>query len=324
VVLILYIGGRMILLEGTLAPETFFVFLVASLKLSSPLKYLSKLNEDVQPALAGCERIFAVLDTEPDVVEAVHPIPISGFEHQIHYDNVCFSYEQGDGPVLHDVSFTIQRGEVVALVGPSGGGKSTLVDLLPRFYDPTSGWIEFDGHDLREVSLKDLRRQMGIVTQEVILFHDTVANNIAYGEKPDLKRLEEAASAANAIDFIETLPQGFDTVIGERGVRFSGGQRQRIAIARAIYKNPPLLIFDEATSALDSESEMLVQQAVARLMENRTAIVIAHRLSTVLHADQIVVIEGGRIVETGSHSDLLARAGRYSRLYELQFAELPA
>jgi subfamily B ATP-binding cassette protein MsbA len=164
---------------------------------------------------------------------------------------------------------------------------------------------------------------MGIVTQEVILFHDTVANNIAYGEQPDRKRLEEAASAANAMDFVEALPQGFDTVIGERGVRFSGGQRQRIAIARAIYKNPPILIFDEATSALDSESEMLVQQAVARLMENRTAIVIAHRLSTVLHADQIVVIEGGRIVETGSHADLLARAGRYSRLYELQFAELP-
>ncbi len=324
VVLILYFGGRMILLDGTLAPETFFVFLVASLKLSSPLKYLSKLNEDVQPALAGCERIFAVLDTEPEVVEAKRPIPISGFEQQIWYDNVCFSYEEGDGPVLHDVSFTIQRGEVVALVGPSGSGKSTLVDLLPRFYDPTSGRIEFDGHDLREVSLKDLRGQMGIVTQDVILFHDTVANNIAYGEKPDRKRLRESARAANAIDFIEALPRGFETVIGERGVRFSGGQRQRIAIARAIYKNPPILIFDEATSALDSESEMLVQQAVARLMENRTAIVIAHRLSTVLHADQIIVVESGRVVETGSHADLLARAGRYSRLYELQFAELPA
>lgn len=324
VVLILYIGGRMILLNGTLAPETFFVFLVASLKLSGPLKYLSKLNEDVQPALAGCERIFEVLDTEPDVVEAKRPISISGFKRQIRYDNVCFSYEQSDGPVLNDVSFTIQRGQVVALVGPSGGGKSTLVDLLPRFYDPTSGRIEFDGHDLREISLKDLRQQLGIVTQEVILFHDTVANNIAYGEKPEQKRLEEAAEAANAIDFIEALPNGFDTVIGERGIRFSGGQRQRIAIARAIYKNPPILIFDEATSALDSESEMLVQQAVARLMENRTAIVIAHRLSTVLHADQIVVVDGGRVVEIGSHTDLLSRAGRYSQLYELQFAELPA
>lgn len=324
VVLILYIGGRMILTGGTLTPETFFVFLIAALKLSSPIKYLSKLNEDVQPALAGCERIFAVLDTEPEVKEAAHPVPVTGFEDAIRYEGVSFAYHSGEGPVLHGVSFTVPKGEVVALVGASGGGKSTLVDLLPRFYDPTGGRITFDGHDLRAVRLADLRSQMGIVTQEVILFHDTVAANIAYGVSADRGRLEESAAAANALDFIAALPQGFDTPLGERGVRLSGGQRQRVAIARAIYRNPPILIFDEATSALDTESEMLVQEAIARLMENRTAIVIAHRLSTVLRADRIVVIEKGRVAEQGTHAELLARNGRYSRLYELQFADLPA
>jgi subfamily B ATP-binding cassette protein MsbA len=212
----------------------------------------------------------------------------------------------------------------VALVGPSGGGKSTIVDLLPRFYDPLAGVILFDGVDLRELRLSDLRSQLGIVTQEVILFHDTVGANIAYGTVPDRARLEDAARAANALEFITRLPEGFDTLVGERGVRLSGGQRQRLAIARAIYRNPPILIFDEATSALDTESEMLVQQAIARLMENRTSIVIAHRLSTVLHADRIVVVEGGRIVERGTHAELMALEGRYSQLYELQFADLPA
>lgn len=324
VVLILYIGGRMILTGGELTPETFFVFLVAALKLSSPIKYLSKLNEDVQPALAGCERIFAVLDTPPEISDPDHPVRIDGFHDRIEYDDVSFAYDAIDGPVLQGVSFTVRKGEVVALVGPSGGGKSTLVDLLPRFYDPTGGRITFDGHDLRTLSLVDLRSQLGIVTQEVILFHDSVAANIAYGARPDRERLVAAARAANALDFIEALPQGFETPLGERGVRLSGGQRQRIAIARAIYKNPPILIFDEATSALDTESEMLVQQAVARLMENRTAVVIAHRLSTVLHADRIVVVEKGRMVEQGTHAELIARDGRYSQLYELQFADLPA
>lgn len=324
VVLILYIGGRMILLEGTLAPETFFVFIVAALKLSSPLKYLSKFNEDVQPALAGCERIFHVLDTEPDIVERANPIRLERFEREIRYEDVSFSYDVGDGPVLRGVSFEIRKGEVVALVGTSGGGKSTLVDLLPRFYDPSDGRITFDGHDLRDVRLADLRGHMGIVTQEVILFHDTIANNISYGDVPDADRLRAAAVAANALEFIDALPSGFDTPIGERGIRLSGGQRQRVAIARAIYKNPSILIFDEATSALDTESEMLVQQAVARLMENRTAIVIAHRLSTILHADRIVVIEEGRVIEVGTHTELIERSGRYNQLYELQFADLPA
>ncbi|MBW3660711.1 MAG: ATP-binding cassette domain-containing protein [Gemmatimonadetes bacterium] len=324
VVVVLYIGGRMILVGGTLDPEPFIVFIAAALKLSSPIKYLSKLNEDVQPAIAASERIFGVLDTAPEVVERPEAAPVGTFRDSIVYDHVWFAYEDHEGPVLEDIAFTIEKGQVVALVGPSGGGKSTLVDLLPRFYDPQEGRILFDGVDLRDVRIADLRAQMGIVTQEVILFHDTVAANIAYGRRMDPERLQEAAVAANALEFIEELPEGFDTVIGERGVRLSGGQRQRLAIARAIYKNPSILIFDEATSALDTESEQLVQQAIARLMENRTSIVIAHRLSTVLHADQILVIEDGRIVERGTHDELLARGGRYTRLYELQFADLPA
>jgi len=324
VVVVLYVGGRMILVEGILEPGPFIVFIAAALKLSSPIKYLSKLNEDVQPALAACDRIFGVIDTEPEVVEPADPVRLDGFDDAVEYEDVWFAYEDEDGPVLRDISLRVARGEVVALVGSSGGGKSTLVDLLPRFYDPQRGRITFDGVDLRRISLDDLRSQLGIVTQEVILFHDTVAANIAYGTEHDPGRLRAAAEAANALEFIEELPKGFDTVIGERGIRVSGGQRQRLAIARAIYKNPPILIFDEATSSLDTESEMAVQQAIARLMENRTAIVIAHRLSTVLHADRIVVIENGRIVEQGTHPELMERQGRYSQLYELQFAELPA
>jgi subfamily B ATP-binding cassette protein MsbA len=324
VVLVLYIGGRMILVDGTLEPEPFIVFLAAALKLSSPIKYLSKLNEDVQPALAACERIFAVLDTQPEVVEVARPVRVDRLRNAVEYEDVSFAYEDLEGPVIHDVSFTLRKGEVVALVGPSGGGKSTIVDLLPRFYDPQRGRILFDGVDLRDIALADLRSQLGIVTQETILFHDTVAANIAYGIAADRARLTEAARAANALPFIESLPHGLDTVIGERGVRLSGGQRQRLAIARALYRNPAILIFDEATSALDTESELAVQQAIARLMEDRTAIVIAHRLSTVQRADTILVVEAGRIVERGTHVELLAREGRYSQLYELQFADLPA
>ncbi len=324
VVLVLYVGGRMILVAGTLDPEPFIVFIAAALKLSSPIKYLSRLNEDVQPGLAACERIFEVLDTPPEVVEAPDPVPVEGFRDEIRYEGVSFAYESGDGPVLEEIDLTIGKGEVVALVGPSGGGKSTLVDLLPRFYDPQAGRILFDGVDLKRLRLADLRALLGIVTQEVILFHDTVGANIAYGETPDPERLREAARAANALEFLEALPAGFDTLVGERGIRLSGGQRQRLAIARAIYKNPPILIFDEATSALDAESEQLVQQAISRLMENRTTIVIAHRLSTVLHADRIVVIDRGRVVERGRHEELLAKGGRYRQLYDLQFADPPS
>jgi subfamily B ATP-binding cassette protein MsbA len=323
VVLVLYIGGRMILLEGELSPANFIIFLFAAVRFSEPVKILSKLGQEIQPSLVAAERIFEILDTAPEVVEVPRPVPITGFHDRIEYEDVSFAYEDLDGPVLHDVSFSVAKGEVVALVGPSGGGKSTIVDLLPRFYDPQEGRILFDGVDLRQLRLTDLRRQLGIVTQETILFHDTVGVNIAYGQVPDRDRLISAARTANALEFIEALPQGFETLLGERGVRLSGGQRQRIAIARALYKNPSILIFDEATSALDTESEVLVQQAISRLMEDRTAIVIAHRLSTVQRADRILVIDGGRIVEQGTHSELLASEGRYSQLYELQFAHLP-
>jgi subfamily B ATP-binding cassette protein MsbA len=323
VVLVLYIGGRMILLEGELSPANFIIFLFAAVRFSEPVKILSKLGQEIQPSLVAAERIFEILDTAPEVVEVPRPVPITGFHDRIEYQDVSFAYEDLDGPVLHDVSFSVAKGEVVALVGPSGGGKSTIVDLLPRFYDPQEGRILFDGVDLRQLRLTDLRRQLGIVTQETILFHDTVGVNIAYGQVPDPDRLISAARTANALEFIEALPQGFETLLGERGVRLSGGQRQRIAIARALYRNPSILIFDEATSALDTESEVLVQQAISRLMEDRTAIVIAHRLSTVQRADRILVIDGGRIVEQGTHSELLAGEGRYSQLYEIQFAHLP-
>jgi subfamily B ATP-binding cassette protein MsbA len=223
--------------------------------------------------------------------------------------------------VLQDVSFTIKQGEIIALVGPSGSGKSTLVDLLPRFYDVTGGSIRLDGRDLRDVSIDSLRSLIGVVTQETILFNDSVRNNIAYGQ-PEVSQhqLEEAARAANAHDFIARLPQGYDTTIGDRGVKLSGGERQRLSLARAILKNPPILILDEATSSLDTESELLVQEAIEHLMKGRTSIVIAHRLSTVQHADKIVVIEGGRVRETGQHAELLQEGGSlYKRLYDLQF-----
>ena len=323
IVLVLYLGGRMILLEGELEPGTFIIFLFMAVRFSEPVKFLSKLGQEIQPSLAAAERIFGILDTAPEVVEAPRPVAVPEFRDRVEYEGVSFAYEDLDGPVLHDVSFSIAKREVVALVGPSGGGKSTIVDLLPRFYDPQEGRILFDGIDLRELKLTDLRAQLGMVTQETILFHDTVAANVAYGRAPDRDRLLSAARAANALEFIEALPQGFATMLGERGVRLSGGQRQRIAIARALYKNPSILIFDEATSALDTESEVLVQQAIGRLMEDRTAIVIAHRLSTIQRADRILVVDGGRIVEQGTHTELLAIEGRYSQLYELQFAHLP-
>ncbi|MGH7545716.1 MAG: ABC transporter ATP-binding protein, partial [Gemmatimonadota bacterium] len=242
----------------------------------------------------------------------------------IAYEDVWFAYDHAE-PVLRGISFEVRKGEVVALVGPSGGGKTTIVDLLPRFYSPTAGRVAIDGVDTREVSLRSLRATMGIVSQETILFHDTVRANVAYGRASDYRQaeIEAAARTANAHDFIAALPQGYDTVIGERGVRLSGGQRQRLAITRAILRDPPILIFDEATSALDTESERLVQEAIARLLAHRTVMVIAHRLSTVQNADRILVVDGGRIVERGRHADLLARGGLYRRLYELQF-EAPA
>ena len=333
VVVILWFGGYQVLVERSLRPEMFFLFLAFTIKLNGPMKFLTQFNEAVQPGLAAAERLFGLLDTAPEVGEAKDPVRISAFRDRIVYQNVSFRYS-GDGdsrpggpplpslPVLRGIDLEIRRGEIVALVGPSGAGKSTLVDLLPRFYDPTAGRILLDGMDLRELSLKDLRGLLGVVMQETLLFHDTVRNNIAYAnpEAPD-SALEAAAHAANALDFIRALPEGFDTVLGERGLRLSGGERQRIAIARAVLKDPPILILDEATSSLDNTSERLVQEALYRLMHDRTTIVIAHRLSTVRHADRIVVLAGGEIVEEGAHAELLARRGLYKQLYDLQFQE---
>jgi subfamily B ATP-binding cassette protein MsbA len=315
----LWLGGVEIFTRQTLAPHQFVLFVTALMTTSSPIRNLSELNANIQQGLAAARRLFALLDTVPEVQDRPAAAALAPFRDRIRYERVSFAY--GDGrPTLIDVSFEIRRGEIVALVGSSGAGKSTTMDLLPRFYDPTGGRVTVDGADVRDVTVASLRDQLGIVTQETIVFHDTVRNNIAYGSAtPDEKAVRAAAEAANAHAFIQGLPQGYDTVIGDRGVKLSGGERQRIAIARALLKNPPVLLLDEATSALDTESERLVQQALERLMRDRTVLVIAHRLSTVQHADRIVVLEQGRVVASGTHRELLDQEGLYRRLYDLQF-----
>ncbi len=302
----------------------FATFVVAVIALYDPVRKMPIYYNAFQQAIGASEEIFRFVDAQDEVRERKKAIAVRGFDKAIEFKNVCFSYErQGESTeVLHDVSLTIHRGEVVALVGPSGAGKSTLVNLLPRFYDVTAGTILLDGRDIRDVSLQSLRKQIGKVTQETTLFNDTVRNNIAYGQ-PDvpLARIHEAARMALAHDFIERMPEGYNTVIGERGLRLSGGERQRLAIARAILKNAPILVLDEATSALDTESEAAVQAALSNLMKDRTVLVIAHRMSTVRNADRIAVIEHGRITELGSHEELLEKGGMYSRLYNLQFGD---
>ncbi|MCA9726473.1 MAG: ABC transporter ATP-binding protein [Candidatus Eisenbacteria bacterium] len=306
------------------ASARFLMFLVGMLAMMQPIKMLSQVNIKIQQGLAAARRIFEVLDSRPSVAEPVHPRALDGFHDRIALRKVGFAY-RADVPVLRDIDLEIPKGKVLALVGPSGGGKSTLVDLIPRFYDPTEGSITLDGVDLREIRLADLRAFIGLVTQETILFEGTITENIRMG-RPDATdtEVQEAAHAANAHEFIASFPEGYDTWIGERGQLLSGGQRQRLSIARAILKNPEILIFDEATSALDSESEALVQEAIDRLLESRTAVVIAHRLSTVRHADWIVALADGRIVEAGTHETLLARNGLYRRLYEMQFQDRAA
>ena len=318
-VAVLWLGGREIFVHRSIAPQQFVLFVTALLSTLSPIKSLAEVNANVQQGMAAATRVFGLLDTPSTIVDRPGARPLGKFRDLIRYQDVWFEYKPGF-PVLSGVSFDIRRGEVVALVGSSGAGKSTAMDLLARFYDPTSGRITIDGLDLQEGTLASLRGQLGIVTQETLLFHDTVRRNIAYG-RPDAedREVREAAEAAHSHSWIARLPQGYDTVIGERGTKLSGGERQRLAIARALLKNPPILLLDEATSSLDTESERLVQEALERLMRNRTVLVIAHRLSTVQHADRIVVLERGRVVASGTHAELIAQEGLYRRLYDLQF-----
>jgi ATP-binding cassette, subfamily B, bacterial MsbA len=318
---ILWYGGSEILSGHGLTADRFFLFLVAMFALMQPVKVLSRVNIDIQQGLAAGERIFQILDTKPKIVEIEKPIKIAKFDNSIRFEKVNFDYGAG-GFNLVDIDFEIKKGQVVALAGPSGGGKSTIVDLIPRFYDTTSGKISIDGTDLRHFEIASLRRMLGIVTQETILFNDTVYNNVAYGQSSIGKdAVERALDAACALDFVREMPQGLDTIIGDRGVKLSGGQRQRLAIARALLKDPPILIFDEATSALDTESEQLITRAISNLLSGRTVIIIAHRLSTIRKADLILVVENGKIVETGDHSDLIVEGGLYKRLYDLQFQD---
>jgi len=319
VVAILWYGGRQVILGSDVSPDWFLVFLGAVLSALQPLRKVSRANNDLQIGLAAGGRVFDILDTRPAVVEPVDGEVLDGFSGRISFEGVSFSYETGD-VVLRDIDLSVAGGEIVAIVGPSGAGKSTLLDLLARFYDPTGGRVTIDDVDLRDVDLKSLRRLLGIVTQETILFNDTVRNNIAYGlDGAADEEILAAAEAANAHGFISAMPDGYNTEIGERGVMLSGGERQRIAIARAILKNPPILILDEATSSLDTESERLVQEAIEHLLRGRTVLVIAHRLSTVRNADRIVVLDGGAVRETGTHEDLMSLGGLYRYLYDMQF-----
>jgi subfamily B ATP-binding cassette protein MsbA len=307
---------------GDLTVGKFSTFLVALFSFYQPLKRLSAANNQYQKGMGGAERVFQLLDTPPDVVEKPNAPQLPLPRKEIKFDHVTFSYD-GEAPVLEDISVTFPLNKVIAIVGPSGAGKTTLVNLLPRFYEVSQGSISIDGKDIRDVTIHSLRDKMGIVTQETILFDDTIYNNIAYG-RPDYseEKVYAAAKIANADDFIRQLPEGYQTLVGERGVKLSGGQKQRLTIARAVLKNPPILILDEATSSLDAESERLVQDALDKLMVNRTTFVIAHRLSTILNADIIVVLEKGKLVEMGTHAELVEKKGLYWRLYQTQFADI--
>jgi subfamily B ATP-binding cassette protein MsbA len=322
-VAILWIGARMVLVSGTLQSAQLITFLVIVMRLLQPMKQLSQIPTTAQQSLAASDRLFEVLDAPTELTIDKGTREVDGFHDAVAFEAVSFAYETE--PVLVDIDLKARKGDVIALVGPSGAGKSTLVDLIPRFYEPTSGRILVDGIDTRDIRLASLRSLTGIVSQDTVLFNDTVRNNIAYGaaERFTDAQIIAAAKAANAHGFVSELPKAYETVLGERGTRLSGGQRQRIAIARALLIDPPILILDEATSALDTESERLVQEAIDRLLAGRTVFVIAHRLSTVIHADQILVLDRGRIVERGSHQELLAQRGAYFRLYSLQFRDEP-
>jgi len=323
---LLLLLGRDRINHGVFTPGTFLAFLFAIFKMYEPVRKFAFYNNSFQQALGASTTLFSFMDEKDDVHEKAHAATLRRFTGSVRFEHVSFSYAsngEGDREVLRDINLEVKKGEVLAIVGSSGAGKSTLVHLIPRFFDVTGGRILIDGHDVRDVTLASLRRQIGIVTQDTILFNDTARNNIAYGQ-PHVsdKAVIDAAKAALAHDFIQRLPEGYDTIIGERGLTLSGGERQRIAIARALLKNAPILILDEATSALDSESEALVQSALQNLMLGRTVFVIAHRLSTVRRADRIVVLENGQITDIGTHEDLLTHLGTYRRLYDLQFVDV--
>jgi len=316
IAVIIWYGGREVI-SGHSTPGNFFSFTAALLMLYEPIKSLNKENHNIQQGLAASQRVFEIIDREPEIPEKPGAIELENVQGFIEFKGVFFKYE--DKMVLRNINLKINKNEVLAVVGQSGVGKTTLANLIPRFYDVTDGSIEVEGIDIRDVTISSLRKNIALVTQDVILFNDTIKNNIAYGVPQDPKRIEEAAAMAYAHDFIVRLPKGYDTNIGEKGIRLSGGEKQRIAVARAFYKNAPILILDEATSSLDVASEVEVQKAVDNLMKGRTTIIIAHRLSTVMGADRIVVLESGTIVQEGSHRKLIEADGPYKRLYELQF-----
>jgi subfamily B ATP-binding cassette protein MsbA len=321
---LLLLVGRTEIRDGALSEPAFFVFIVAVFKLYDPVRKFALFYNSFQQALGASGNIFEFMDEQDSVRDRPHAKSVKGFRNEIRFENVRFSYtsDEGEKEVLSGINLTVPRGEVVAFVGPSGAGKTTLVNLIPRFFDVTGGRLLVDGQDVRDLKTDSLRRLIGNVTQETILFNDTVRNNIAYGQ-PDvpMEKVEEAARVALAHDFISAMPEGYDTVIGEKGFRLSGGERQRLAIARALFKNAPILILDEATSSLDTESESLVQAALSNLMLGRTVFVIAHRLSTVRRATRIAVVEAGQITAVASHDELLHTSPMYQRLYQLQFAD---
>ena len=317
---LLWVGGVDVLVTGTMSSEDFIRFILILFSVLGPVRLLGNVSVNLQMGVASAERVFNILDTPPDIIEKPDALDLKDFSKEIQFDSVGFNYD-GGGKVLSDVSFSIHKGSIVAIVGPSGAGKSTIADLIPRFYDVKEGAITIDGQDIRDIKLFSLRDKMGIVTQETILFDETIEFNITYGISESTEEdLIASSKAANAYDFIQDQPNGFQTVIGEKGVKLSGGQRQRIAIARAIFNNPPFLILDEATSALDTKSERLVQNALDNLMKNRTVLVIAHRLSTVKNADQIIVMDVGKIIQKGTHQELIQNDGLYNHLYQFQLS----
>jgi|TARA_B100000902_G_scaffold42181_1_gene49848 subfamily B ATP-binding cassette protein MsbA len=318
--LLLWVGAREVLEVQSITSEDFIRFILLLFSLFQPMRKLSNVFNELQNGLASADRVFSILDTKSDIVNGVDPLKIDSLNKNIVFQDVSFHYGNEEEQVLNNINFSIDSGEIIALVGPSGAGKSTLVDLIPRFYDTIAGSILIDGKNIKDIDINSLRSLMGIVTQETFLFNDTIRANISYGaESIEDNIIKDAATAANAHDFIKKLPDGYDTIIGERGISLSGGQRQRIAIARAIVKNPPILILDEATSSLDTESEKNVQEAIEKLMRNRTVIVIAHRLSTVHNADKILVLDNGKIIDEGSHEELINRDGVYKELHNMQF-----